>query len=64
MRRSRQHQHEHIGLWPEEALAAVVVRGGLKAQGAAYARTQGGRWWLGVMGLAPEVVAEKWERGA
>lgn len=56
---SRQHQHERAGLYPEEMLAATVVKSALSRFGAPYALSPAGRWWLGIMGLEPQVVYEK-----
>lgn len=58
-KRPRHTQYERNGLSPEETLAAVVVRGGLKAWGPRWALSLGGRWWLGIMGLEPEALYEK-----
>ncbi len=55
----RQHQHERTGLYPEEALAATVVKGALRVFGPKYALSPAGRFWLGIMGLEPQVVYEK-----
>jgi hypothetical protein len=42
-------------------LAATIVKGALKRFGAPYALSSAGRWWLGIMGLEPQVVYEKAE---
>lgn len=50
---------ERSHLSPEETLATAVVQSGLKYEGPNYALSQGGRWWLSIMGLDPEGVAER-----
>jgi hypothetical protein len=59
VKRPRHTQYERNGLSPEETLAAVVVKGGLRAWGSRYALSPNGRWWLGIMGLEPHAVRDQ-----
>lgn len=44
-----------------ESLALAVLDEGLREEGPTYAYTDGGRLWLGVLGLNPEVLVESME---
>jgi hypothetical protein len=57
--RPRVQQYERTGLYPEEVLAATVVKGALRVFGPKYALSPAGRFWLGLMGLDSEAVYEK-----